>query len=150
MRRVAQRRHGRVGSAKEAMPSTTERRWVRMLVSVTLAASILHYVDNIVFFDGYPEPAWITPHFIDAFWFVMTPFGVVGWLLWRQGVRGLSLFCLLSYGIMNLLTLGHYLYAPPWELPFRINAFILLEAFAAMGLIITVAAFAARNARPAT
>ena len=115
------------------------------LLAATVVLSILHYVDNIVFFGSYPEPHWMTPHLVDAFWFVMTPVGVVGYLLFRRGLRGWALLVLCAYGAMNLLTLGHYLYASPWSLSLRINAFILAEAVAAVALSIAAAWFARRS-----
>jgi hypothetical protein len=33
---------------------------------------------------------------------------------------------------MSLLVLGHYLIAPPWQLAFKINLFIMAEAIAAL------------------
>ena len=106
-----------------------------VLLVVTVAASIFHYVDNVMFFDTYPEPAWITPHLVNAFWFLMTPVGVIGYLLFRRGYRSSGVTALFAYGLMNLLTLGHYRYAPPWEIPFRVNLFILLEVGAAITLM---------------
>ncbi len=52
------------------------KRWLLALLVVNIATSILPYMDNILFFHTYPEPHWINPQIIDAFWFVMTPFAV--------------------------------------------------------------------------
>jgi len=38
-----------------------------------VVTSILHYVDNVVFFRHYPAPTWLSPHLVDLAWFVMTP-----------------------------------------------------------------------------
>jgi hypothetical protein len=35
---------------------------------------------------------------------------------------------------MNLLVLGHYVIAPPWNISFKINLFIMLEAVTALVL----------------
>jgi len=55
---------------------------------------------------------------------------------------------LLAYGLMNLLTLGHYGHAPLSEISFRINLFILLEVGAAVALIVAVVWLALRTPRP--
>lgn len=117
------------------MPSRVQLRVLLVLLLVNVTASVLHYVDNIRFFDAYPEPAWISPHFIDAFWFVMTPFAVVGFFLFSKGSRWGSAASLAAYALMSLLVLGHYRYASPWALSFRVNLFILSEAVAALMLL---------------
>jgi hypothetical protein len=102
------------------------------LVIANVVTSILHYVDNVVHFAHYPEPSWLNPPLVDMAWFVMTPFGILGcWLFWL-GWRRVAFLCLYLYAIMGLLVLGHYLIAPPWELSFKINLFILAEAVAAL------------------
>ncbi|QNK00706.1 hypothetical protein [Dyella telluris] len=113
-------------------------RWLtglKWLLLANVAASILHYTDNVLFFGEYPEPTWINPSIVDAFWFVMTP---LAWLGYRQVRRGATLtgsLVLLGYGVANLLSLGHYRYAPMHAISHRINAFILLEAALAIMLI---------------
>lgn len=106
------------------------------LVAVNIAASILHYVDNIAFFPDYPEPSWLAPGMVDAFWFLMTPVALGGlWLAYR-GRRGLSSVVLLLYAGMSLLVLGHYRFAPFHEIGWRIHAFIGIEAAAAVVLVL--------------
>ena len=123
------------------------QRWLLWLLVANVAATILHYVDNVLFFARYPEPSWATPHIIDAFWFFMTPFAVLGYLLLRRGVVHWGSVALYSYSAMSLLVLGHYLYAPISSIGFRINLFILLEASLAVMLIASVSFFQVRALR---
>ncbi len=51
---------------------------------MTFVSSILHYVDNILFFAHYPEPDWINPQIVDLFWFVMTPLAPLGFYLIKK------------------------------------------------------------------
>ena len=104
------------------------------LVLANVVTSILHYVDNVVFFRHYPEPTWLSPHLVDLAWFVMTPFGVAGYLFFRRGRRPAAFACLYLYAAMGLLVLGHYLIAPPWKVALKINLFIMAEAIAALQL----------------
>ena len=115
---------------------SSARKWLLVLLVVNVGASILHYVDNIVFFHAYPEPLWMNPRIIDAFWFVMTPFAVLGYLLFRKGRHLSSYLCLYLYAAMSLLVLGHYRYGSMGELSLKINLFILIETIAAMALIV--------------
>lgn len=111
------------------------KRWLLVLLAINIGASVLHYVDNIVFFHTYPEPHWISPQIIDAFWFVMTPFAVLGYVLYGKGLRTYSYLCLYLYSLMSLLVLGHYRYGSMWEMSLKINLLIFAEAFAAVALI---------------
>ena len=92
-------------------------------------------------FDEYPEPKWISgSHVVDALWFVITPLLAAGWWLARRRRKWASVGVLSLYGALSVFVIGHYLYASPSELPFRINFFILAEAVAA-GLLILLAPF---------
>jgi hypothetical protein len=106
-------------------------RWQRGLEWILLATvlgSILHYADNLLFFEQYPEPPWINRSMIDAFWFLMTPLAWLGYRLVKTGPRNAGVLVLMAYVACNLLTLGHYRYAPMCSVAPHINAFIWLEA----------------------
>ncbi len=105
------------------------------LVVVNIATTIAHYVDNIAFFGEYPEPTWLAPGMVDAFWFLMTPVAFVGlWLAHRRRI-GAGSIALLVYAGMSLLVLGHYRFAPFDSIGWRIHTLIWLEAAAALLLI---------------
>ena len=109
-------------------------RVLRRLLFANVAASILHYADNVLFFAQYPEPWWIDTHFIDAFWFAMTPLAWLGYRLVQRGRMHGGAAVLYLYAAAGLLVLGHYRYAPWCGIAARIHVLILLEAFAALVL----------------
>lgn len=111
------------------------KRRLLLLLAINIGASILHYVDNILFFHAYPEPPWINPQIIDAFWFVMTPLAVLGYVFYSKGLRGYSYLCLYLYAVMSLLVLGHYRYGSMWEMSVKMNLLIFIEAIAAVALV---------------
>ena len=84
------------------------KRGLLVLLLINLGTSILHDVDNLLFFHTYPEPHWLNPQMIDAFWFVMMPLAVSGYVLYSKGLRRYSSLCLYLYGLMSLLVPGHY------------------------------------------
>jgi hypothetical protein len=108
--------------------STRWLRGLKWLLFATVAGSILHYADNLLFFEQYPEPPWISRSMIDAFWFVMTPLAWIGYQLIQRGSGHTGTLVLLAFVACNLLVLGHYGYAPMCGIAPRIHAFILLEA----------------------
>ena len=114
------------------MDHSGHRRILLTLVLANVVTSILHYVDNVLFFRHYPEPTWLNAHLVDMAWFVMTPFGVAGYVLFMRGRSAAAFACLYLYALMSLLVLGHYLIAPPWQVSFKINLFIMAEAIAAV------------------
>jgi hypothetical protein len=120
------------------------------LLIANLIASALHFGDNMLRFEHYPEPAWITgPHVVDALWLLMTPLLAVGWWWARGGKRRAAVGVLWVYGVMSMFVLGHYLYASPFELPTSINVLIGLEALAAGLLLIFAPVLVARSAAAA-
>ncbi len=123
-------------SGRQRSDMTTSKS-LAVLVVANLIASILHFGDNIVHFHQYPEPKWISsPHIVDVLWFVITPFLLVGWWLARWCRRWPSIAALWLYGGLSLFVLGHYRFAAPSDLPFRINLLIWCEAVAALLLIL--------------
>jgi len=117
----------------------TGRRLLLWLVLANVASTVAHYLDNVVYFGEYPEPSWMTPHIIDGFWFVMTPFALIGYKLMVRGFVHWGSGFLYLYAVMSLLVLGHYRYAPMSNIGVRIHLFILLEAFLAIALVAYVA-----------
>jgi len=108
------------------------RTWLQTLMWLLIAtvmSSIFHYVDNVMYFHEYPEPDWLDSNEVDRFWFYMTPLAYLGYhQLKRHRYHSGVLFTVL-YALCNLLTLGHYWFAPIHEISLKINTFILIEAF---------------------
>lgn len=111
------------------------------LIIANIVASILHYVDNVMHFEHYPEPDWLNAKLVDMFWFFMTPFAVFGFMAFKKQQYYLSLFLIISYALMGLLVLGHYNYAPFFEINFKIHLFILLEAILAFILLVYIISY---------
>lgn len=88
--------------------------WLRALNIVFFAAvasSIVHYTDNYLAFDRFPDGGpgpEITADAIWIAWVVFTTFGVAGYLAYRRGqIRaGAALFAV--YSLSGLIGLGHY------------------------------------------
>lgn len=118
---------------------------LRWLLALNVLATVLHYMDNVLFFPEYPEPPWNSPQIVTAFGFIVLATGVLGYTLIKQRkVRSGSLV-LYGYSAMSLLAFGHYLVAPIDSVGFRITLFIFLEAFCAVSLAIYVACIQIRT-----
>lgn len=104
---------------------------LKWLFILNILTTILHYIDNVIFFEHYPEPTWLNAHLVDMFWFVMTP--VAGLAMWRfkQHKNSQALLGTFIYVAMSILVLGHYRYQPFHHISFKIHLFIWLEVVAA-------------------
>ena len=119
------------------------------LLALTLLASALHFADNVIYFDDYPEPAWLSPVAVAVLWLPLAWVAMRAWHCVKdgEGERGY----LLVHGFIsgNLLSLGHYLFAAPWEVATRINVAIAVQVGMAALLLATTLRQQARHA-PAT
>lgn len=107
-----------------------------ILLVLNMIASILHYTDNLIYFDLYPEPDWFSPYLTDSIWWLMTPLGIGGFWFYRQKKFPLAYIGLYGYSLLSQLTLGHYLIAPIWDLSLKMNSLILIESFVAIPLLL--------------
>lgn len=119
--------------------SSRDKQALFWLLAANIVATILHYADNIYYFQLYPEPPWLNAKMVDAFWFVMTPLAVLGYWLIRRGSIHRGCLVLYAYAAASLLVLGHYRFAPFFSISARIHFFILLEAVLAVALVLYVA-----------
>ena len=90
------------------MPSL---RALNIVFFAAVAVSVVHYTDNYLAFerfpDGGPGPE-ITADAIWIAWLVFTAFGVSGYLLYRRGRIRPAAALLAVYSMSGLIGLGHY------------------------------------------
>ena len=89
----------------------TNLRTLNIVFFAALGSSIVHYTDNYLAFERFPDGGpgpQITADAIWIAWLVFTAFGVAGYIAYRRGqVRaGAALFAV--YAISGLIGLGHY------------------------------------------
>jgi hypothetical protein len=118
-----------------AVATENQARILLALLVLNVVSSAVHYTDNILRWSLYPEPRWDNAGLTDTFWFVMTPLGIAAYLLFRRGSRRTGLVLNYVYGAMNLVVLGHYLFASPWAVSLSVNASILFETATAACLL---------------
>lgn len=90
------------------MPSL---RTLNIVFFAAVASSLVHYTDNYLAFDRYPDGGAgpdISDDTIWIAWLVFTAFGVAGYLSYRRGHvrRGAGL--LAAYSVSGLIGIGHY------------------------------------------
>jgi len=101
-------------------------------------STILHYIDNFVNYDKYPQPTWITPDSIYIAWSVLTIFGVVGYLLYVKDMFLAAYACLGIYSITGISSPGHYFYSAQHVFSGKMHLLIWMDAIAGISLLIFI------------
>jgi hypothetical protein len=122
--------------SKTPAPNAPTLRTFLLVLVANVAASLVHYVHNVVWFSEYPDPTWLSPARTDSFWFLMTPFAFAAYVFYRRGDARAASRASYAYAAMSLLVLGHYTILPPWRISAVINFGILVEVVAAIALIL--------------
>ena len=101
----------------------TARRILPVLFWTAVVVSIVHYTDNFANYSDYPHGTGPEPSsgVILAAWFVLTPFGIAGYFLYRRGEIRTGSLLLLVYSSSGLVGIGHYAFVsgmteqPAWR-----------------------------------
>ena len=86
-------------------------RRVYIAVAIAFIVSVVHYTDNYVNYDAYPQatsgpqPSATT---IGLAWIVFTAFAIAAVVLLRRGRTVSGAVCLAIYSISGLIGIGHY------------------------------------------
>ena len=83
------------------------------LFGTAFAVSVVHYTDNYLNYDDYPQPAadaLLAPSAAQVVgaWFVFTTLGVLGLWLWSRGRVVAACVALTGYSVSGLVGIGHY------------------------------------------
>ena len=139
-------------SLTSAPRSLPDRRHVKALSRVLVAGAVLttvHYTDNYLYFDEYPQPASLRRWQVYAGWLLLTAVGVAGYRLYRRGLVAAAYVCLVVYSYTGLSSLGHYLYGALGEFSAKQHVFILVDGAAGASVVAFVlwSAFTLRRRR---
>jgi hypothetical protein len=110
----------------------------KILLSImvfNLTSTWLHYTDNAIYVNRYPEPNWFTTIGVFITIAIMTPIGLLGYWLYRQSRFRLSYMVLGIYSITSISSPGHYLFPGVMAMTAKMHALILLDALAGSLLI---------------
>ena len=107
-------------------------RTIKVLIVAGMAASVLHFADNALGIERYPEPGWITPLGVVASWCVVTAVALVA--LARRNADGLFLATTTIYTFVLLSGLLHYAFGAPMHMTLRSHITILAEGLTGFAL----------------
>ena len=138
-------------SAREHYDHRKAVRNLSVILAVAVAVSIVHYTDNSVNIDDFPEPPNALPWSAESVlvsWFGFTVPGLAGYLLFRRSPSTLALVLLAFYSGSGLIGIGHYLVPGATSMPWWRQGHVILDITCGIAMF-SFALWAAR-ARPVT
>ena len=98
---------------------------LRIVLGAAIVSTAVHYTDNYVAVDDFPQPGWVDRPTVLVAWIVLTAIGLAGYRLYTRGRLAPAHVCLAIYSYTGLSSLGHYLYGTPE--PFLRNVSVVLD-----------------------
>jgi hypothetical protein len=124
---------------------------LRVLLTVAVAESFVHYLDNTLRYRDYTGPnppavsSWIARWMIPVSWVLFTAIAVIAYRRFRQGRWSHAAAWLAVYSLSGLVSIGHYAGISVSDLSVFQNVFV----FADIAAGVAVLAFAVWTARAA-
>ena len=114
----------------------TARRILPVLFWTAVVVSIVHYADNFANWDDYPHGNGPDPSagVVLAAWFVITPFGLAGWWLYKRGEIRRAAMLLIVYSTSGLVGIGHYTVAGMTDEPAWRQAHVIADVVLGTGV----------------
>jgi len=106
-----------------------------ILLIASMVSTAMHFTDNYLYFDYYPQPAWITPFGVIRSWFIWTAFGITGYWLYKYQRFGLAYICLLVYSTCGISSLAHYFFGAMHEFSPKMHLLILTDALTGASIL---------------
>jgi hypothetical protein len=108
---------------------------LKILVLTCVVSTAIHFTDNYLYIEQYPEPDWITPPSVYISWTIGTIIGIVGYWLYANKRFWLSYGCLVLYSFLGLDSLGHYLFGAMSEFTPKMHFFIVTDGIAGLAIL---------------
>jgi hypothetical protein len=122
-----------------------------VIFAVAVVVSIVHYADNYVNYNDYPQATTVpnpSAGLVLGAWFGFTAAGLAGYLLFRRRPSTLGLTLLAVYAGSGLIGIGHYLAPGAAAMPGWRQAHVALDIACGIA-VVAFAVWAARARRRA-
>jgi hypothetical protein len=122
---------------RETPVSDRRTLWLQIILLAAVLSSIVHYTDNTIRFDSYPQddPELVSRPMIPVSWVLFTAFGALGYVLFRRNRWWAAAACLAVYSISGLISPLHYLYGSLSEFDVAQHVFILTDGIAGLAVL---------------
>ena len=109
--------------------------WLLSILVFSIAITSIHYTDNAIFVDDYPEPEWITTSGVFITWGVMTLIGIITYWIYSKQNYWLSYLLLGIYAGTGLSSPAHYFYGELSQFSFKMHALIWSDVIAGLSVV---------------
>uniref|UniRef100_A0A0C1R2C3 Uncharacterized protein n=2 Tax=Tolypothrix TaxID=111782 RepID=A0A0C1R2C3_9CYAN len=111
------------------------RKLLKILLIVSVISTGIHFTDNYLFIEKYPQPSWITAPSIYQSWLVLTAVGIVGYWLYKYRKFWSAYACLVVYSFTGLASPGHYLYGSWSQFSTKMHLFIWTDGLSGLAIL---------------
>jgi hypothetical protein len=111
---------------------------VGWVVGASILLTAIHFTDNYVSIDTYPQPDWVTGAAVLISWPLFSALGIIGFFLYRQGRVSTAHPFLVAYAFAGLSSLAHFLSGGPGDFTTRGLISIFIDGIAGAA-VLTVA-----------
>lgn len=109
--------------------------WLLAVLIFNIAITSIHYTDNAIFVNDYPEPEWFTTSGVFVTWIVMTSIGIITYWIYSQQYFWLSYFLLGIYAGTGLSSPAHYFYGELSQFSAKMHVLIWSDAIAGLSIV---------------
>ena len=109
---------------------------LKILLIASIVSTAIHFTDNYLYIEHYPQPDWITPASIVRSWIIWTVIGIAGYWLYKNQRFWLSYPCLAYYSFCGLSSLAHYLFGSMAEFSAKMHLFIATDALTGLAILV--------------
>ena len=105
-------------------PSVTA---IRGVITASVISTAIHFTDNFIYVDDYPQPDYINREFVLFAWVFFTLVGVAAYLFYRDGKTTAAGVYTLIYSYTGLSSLGHYFFGSFGEFTTKMHVLIWMD-----------------------
>ncbi|MBW4564737.1 MAG: hypothetical protein KME32_27160 [Mojavia pulchra JT2-VF2] len=111
------------------------QRLLKILLIASIISTGIHFTDNYLFIERYPQPNWITAPSIYQSWLILTGVGIIAYWLYKYRKFWLCYGCLLAYSLTGLASPGHYLYGSFSQFSAKMHLFIWTDGMTGLAIL---------------
>lgn len=108
---------------------------LKILLITSIISTAIHFTDNYLFIEQYPQPKWITATTIYQSWLILTAVGITAYWLYKHQKFWLAYGCLFIYSFTGLASPGHYFYGKLSHFSAKMHLFIWTDALSSLAII---------------
>ncbi|GAX36413.1 hypothetical protein NIES3585_24440 [Nodularia sp. NIES-3585] len=111
------------------------QKWLKILLIASIISTGIHFTDNYLFIEQYPQPDWITAPSIYQSWLILTAVGITAYWLYKYGKFWISYCCLFVYSFTGLASPGHYLYGSLSRFSAKMHLLIWTDGLTSLAIL---------------